>query len=105
MVGNMNTIKTENFAIYFDSDKNIVCARCLKTGKFVKNAVAKLELPKVDLDLNPLECMIALAFCILSILNVVLCVTGFTDYSEIYTANIIAICAMTAMYKIAQTSN
>lgn len=37
---------TSNYIIYLDEENNVYCAKCLKTGRFVKRAIAQIEYEK-----------------------------------------------------------
>lgn len=37
---------TTNYIVYLDESNNVYCAKCLKTGRFVKRAIAQKEYEK-----------------------------------------------------------
>lgn len=37
---------TSNYAVYLDESNNVYCAKCLKTGRFVKRVIAQNEYEK-----------------------------------------------------------
>lgn len=37
---------TSNYIVYLDESNNVCCAKCLKTGRFVKRAMAQIEYEK-----------------------------------------------------------
>lgn len=37
---------TSNYIVYLDEANNVYCAKCLKTGRFVKRAIAQAEYEK-----------------------------------------------------------
>lgn len=37
---------TSNYAVYLDESNNVYCAKCLKSGRFVKRAIAQIEYEK-----------------------------------------------------------
>ena len=37
---------TSNYAVYLDESNNVYCAKCLKTGRFVKRTIAQAEYEK-----------------------------------------------------------
>ena len=37
---------TSNYAVYLDEANNVYCAKCLKSGRFVKRAIAQIEYEK-----------------------------------------------------------
>lgn len=37
---------TSNYAVYLDESNNVYCAKCLKTGRFIKRTIAQAEYEK-----------------------------------------------------------
>lgn len=77
---------TKSFIVYMNEKLEILFAQCRKTGKFVKRALAKLEL-EAKTKYDEIGCTVALLSCVLAIINAVVFASDVCTIKEMILGN------------------
>lgn len=84
---------TKSYIIYLNESLEIVFAQCRKTGKFVKKALARIELEAKEV-FDVYGSMIGLFMCVMSIVNAIVFLSCDFSLMDYFTSNGIMVLAL-----------